>query len=363
MNCSSSAASATLLGLIAVAVPLAAQHPTAADPPLVLTHAIDERGGVAEGAEDDRFQRGEDFWLVVDLPADRVGLRPVPLCLVWRGPDGEVLERALAVLPAGEARWSVAGPPNLDWPEGRYRLEVLAPTGAARSCGGPLLAEREFDLMTGVAREAPPPEPPALPDFPWPPPQPTGRLVLERELIARPRAPTTVGEVAERLTGALDRRGYGNRSFYGVPGGFALATQLEQIEEDGRSKEGPQRWSAALPPREIFDFGSFLEALFAAPEGHYRVVVFVARPGGTPVGDEASDQQVADRWALGGVDVLPASVGDRPWTEHHRVTALIYQFRLRGHEGRPEANPDGAPTALVHLENSGLLDELRAQAR
>lgn len=331
-----------------------------------LAHAIDARGDVAEGAEDTRFERGERPWLVLDLPARRTGDHDVSLCLVWRGPADEVLERSLVLLPPGEASLTAQGPPTDEWAEGVYRLEIVATgppgEGASRACRGAVLAHREIELVGPAAARAAPPMtsgPDSLASFPWPAPKPTGRRVLERELLEGEEAPTTVGEVAERLTAALDECGYGNRSFYGVPGGFALATQIEQIEADGRPLSGPQRWSAALPARPVFDLDSFLRALFTAPEGHYRVVVFVARPGGVRLSDEPVEQGGADEWALGGVDVLPAELAERSWTELHRVTVLVYQFRTRGFDGEPEANPDGAPPVAVHLEKSGLLAALR----
>ena len=85
--------------------------------------------------------------------------------------------------------------------------------------------------------------------FPWPPPTPTTQAVLDRTLLARNAA--TLGDVAERLTTALAGLGYSERSFYRAPGGFALATRLEQIEFNGTPKAEPLRWSAGLPPREI----------------------------------------------------------------------------------------------------------------
>lgn len=43
-----------------------------------------------------------------------------------------------------------------------------------------------------------------------------------------------LGHVAESLAGALEKVGYSERSYFSVPGGFALATKLEQIYPDGR---------------------------------------------------------------------------------------------------------------------------------
>ena len=86
---------------------------------------------------------------------------------------------------------------------------------------------------------------------------------MDRSLLARNDG-ATLGEVARHLEGALSGVGYGERSYYTVPGGFALATRLEQITPDGTPKPDPQRWSTALPEQPVFSLGDYLRALFAA---------------------------------------------------------------------------------------------------
>src|SRR5688572_955441 len=67
-----------------------------------------------------------------------------------------------------------------------------------------------------------------MPAFPWPPPRYSAFAPIVREWIADGPLPT-LGSVATRLEAAFDRTGYGERTYYWVPGGFALVSRIEQI--------------------------------------------------------------------------------------------------------------------------------------
>jgi hypothetical protein len=195
-----------------------------------------------------------------------------------------------------------------------------------------------------------------IPLFPWPPPQPTTLTVLDQTLFED--GEDSLGQVANRLVAALERVGYSEGSFYAVPGGFALATRLEQIQFDGTPKPEPGRWSAALPPREGFSLADFVRALFSAPEGHYRVIVFVVNDRAFATSSETVSREEAQAWLHAGLNRLPASIADMPFERNHAITALIYQFRKVGQEREPIANPDGAAAAERQLERSGILGAL-----
>jgi hypothetical protein len=253
---------------------------------------------------------------------------------------------------------SFPGPETGNWPEGPYVARLFRESGAAGN-ERELVAEVGYALGEGPATAIDPMPTDAgseFPVFPWPPPQPTTRTVLERPLVAG--SAITLGEVADRLTAALGSQGYSEHSFYAVPGGFALATRLEQIEFDGTPKPEPLRWSSALPPRELFSLADFVRALFTAPVGHYRVIVFIvndqpfAASGETVSGDEAL------AWVGAGLNRLPDSIAAAPFAEQHVGTAMIYQFQKAGHEQEPIPNPEGAAAAARQLERSGILAAL-----
>lgn len=234
-----------------------------------------------------------------------------------------------------------------DLPAGTYRVLVETPAGDSATLRFAVGAPEQATI-----------DPPA-PAFPWPPPRPATRHALGGDRLG---SPETLGAAADRLLAALDAAGYAEHSFFSIqpdpatpPEGFALVTRLEQIEPDGRPRPGAERWSVELPEREIFSLGDFVRALFSAPEGHYRVIVFtVTGQPVAPSGDEPTREQ-AGEWLGTGLARLPPGLGDLPWTRDHAVTALIYQFRQVGTGTEPLVNPPDAPPAREQLERTGIL--------
>ena len=301
---------------------------------------------------------GPPLWLVVEVDAAPEGTH---LCVVWPDPNGEPATESCQLLPGGPARLAFHGPENRQWPPGRYVAQlVLAkpshePLAEVAYAIGEELPQGEGPPLDGPPKDKPPGD--DIVSFPWPPPAPTTQTVLNRTLLVRDAV--TLGDVAERLTTALEGLGYSEHSFYRAPGGFVLATRLEQIEFDGTPKAEPLRWSAVLPPREVFSLGSFIDALFSAPEGHYRVIVFVVNDQPFATAARAASQDEALAWLRGGLNRLPDSIATAPLKNVHMGTALIYQFRKVGQARAAVANPDGAEPAVRHLERSGILTALR----
>lgn len=79
-------------------------------------------------------------------------------------------------------------------------------------------------------------------------------------------------KVDKKICDALSACKY-EKSYYVIPNGFAIITQMEQIQEDGVSLPEPQRSSNKLPtPNSFYDY---IESLVIAPEGHFRIIVFL----------------------------------------------------------------------------------------
>jgi hypothetical protein len=189
-----------------------------------------------------------------------------------------------------------------------------------------------------------------LPPFPWPPP-PHAAIALfgrdiPRSLIGGPEA--TLGSAYARLFRAL-RNIDPNfmSSLFGVPGGFALMTRTEQIDERGQPVPGLNRWRGfQQPPRSIRDY---LVRLFLSPPGFYRTLVFVftddrhIRSGtGTLPDLEAGEQQLPP-------DIARIRLSER------LVYILVYSFARRD-LGNPY--PYRLLSATTHLNQSGVLREL-----
>ncbi|MBL8550766.1 MAG: hypothetical protein JNJ73_12350 [Hyphomonadaceae bacterium] len=194
-----------------------------------------------------------------------------------------------------------------------------------------------------------------LPDFPWPPPTPSARFVLQRTLLANAR---TQFDVGERLTSALDRAGYSEYSFYRAPGGFALVARLERMREDGSSAPGDLRF---LSPDTSapFSLGTYVQQLFFAPEGYYRQIVFVTsdKPFTTNPDDTLTAGEAAQLLRQG-ANRLPESFRQRQFTAAHRVTALVYEFRKGARDRDVTTLDPGRLAGRTHLQRAGILPAL-----
>jgi hypothetical protein len=239
-------------------------------------------------------------------------------------------------------------------------LLVLALAQLMAACAPPHKVEapsaEEVDhAYTELPAEAPPPL--EVPSFPWPPPQWSASCDLPRHVFDVPGRETRCGDVADRLEGALHGCGYVQLAYYSAPGGFAVASEFEQINDDGTPKGGDDRWSHGIA-RASGSFGNYLRSLFTAVTGHYRVVVFVVIDESIPRNGPAVSEADADAWMHNGLDRLPEAPRQRALTPAHRIVALIYEFR-RPDSDKPaiETNPSNL-TAEVHLQRARLWHEL-----
>ena len=301
--------------------------------------------------------KGTPLWLLVDVDPASTGF--TRLCVEWTRPDPATQPlRDCQPLPGRPGRLRFAAPDNHAWPEARYSVRLSA---LAACPPGSLCAIRPSDLGAVAYAVGDRPHTAAanghghdVPAFPWPPPRPSTRTVIDRN--AAFAGATTLGDASERLSAALHAAGYASPAFYAAPGGYAMVARLEQIEADGTPKPAPTRWSAALPQREVFSLADYLKALFSAPEGHYRVIVFIVSDQPFATAAAPPSQEQADAWLQGGLNVLPAAIARLPLDTDHTCTALIYQFHKQGFEGQPTSVLDGAAEATQQLQRSRIID-------
>jgi hypothetical protein len=142
-----------------------------------------------------------------------------------------------------------------------------------------------------------------------------------------------------------------------VPGGFALVSRIEQIRADATPIEPPARW-AIDSPRVRASFIDHVRALFNAPPGFYRVIVFAVTDQDFAAGPRPPTSSEAQAWASFGSLRLPATLGDRPYTQDHYTTALIYEFERRADRTEAEMRTPSNTPGQVHLERTGLWQAL-----
>jgi hypothetical protein len=190
--------------------------------------------------------------------------------------------------------------------------------------------------------------------LPWPPPNPSDRVVLDRSLLADTNGPpTTLGGVSDRLESALTNAGYPGSSYWGVPGGFALVTKLEQTDRDGTPLAGRMRWQTSIATMKCFCLTQYLNALLTAPPGFYRVLVFVVTTQEFAPVREREPIDTIERWSQLGLNDLPSGLRATPFTDEHEVTVLLYEFVKRSDADRPESGP-ARISARDHLRAAGL---------
>jgi hypothetical protein len=172
----------------------------------------------------------------------------------------------------------------------------------------------------------PPAAPPLMPDFPWPPPAASAWDLIPNDLLLPAGQSTTSFDAVDgRLTRALDDAGYHQRSYFTVPNGFALVTQLERIEPSGASI-AEQRWLTA-DVSGVFSLEGYFKRLLYADPGRYRLVVLIVSDVPFAANGGYLTQSDAAKLLGRGVNTLPEPVAEHQYSSRHRCTALIYEFR------------------------------------
>ncbi len=194
---------------------------------------------------------------------------------------------------------------------------------------------------------------PSLPEFPWPPPTASSSYVLPDDLLV---SYETVGEVVDAIISALERNGYVERSYFQTkPGGVALVTRLERINEDGSPASQQERWSAGKQDYASKDLVGFLRGLFFVDPGHYRVIAFILQDPSFVQSDHVISADEARKWLTSGGNVLPPEIARLPFGDGH-CTVLVYEFAS---DGSKVALVESKLTGKQHLEKSGLLTVLQ----
>ena len=228
-------------------------------------------------------------------------------------------------------------------------LGLLLILALSPSCGS---AHHDHGEMLEVV--GPEPEECSPEAFGWPPAAASGRWRLDQRYFA---AAAKLGEVDEILATALTKVGH-DRTYFVVPGGFAMVTRLEQIEPDGTPKGETDRWNAEVSPLREFSVEAYLRALFSARRGYFRVLVFIVTDRSlTSSGRRAINSDTIKAWRQRGCDSIPRETAQVPYeASRHRVIALIYEFEKL--ETQQVFVEQGRLRVQTHLEKLGLIQAL-----
>ena len=195
-----------------------------------------------------------------------------------------------------------------------------------------------------------------IPQFPWPPPKASAFEVIPRELLVPENQTVLLDDVNDSLDKAFRECGYGDKSDYAVPDGFAIASRIEQINPDGTP--AADRWSVNASFIKEFSLRAYLSALFTAGNpGHYRIIVFIITPHPFVQADVEVSPPEAQKWVKAGWNLLPAEIGSHEYSSDYNCTALIYEFQRVGINATRFVEPSEM-TGRLHLEKAGLLTAL-----
>jgi hypothetical protein len=199
-----------------------------------------------------------------------------------------------------------------------------------------------------------------IPSFPWPPPQASATEIIPNALIVSKTGVTRLRDVDERITNVLNDNGYSERSYFAVPAGYAQVTRIEQIDIDGASVKGANRWGQDVPPIPKFSLEAYLRALFLAPRGYFRIIVFIVTPYPFSQSDKKITEPDAEKWLNSGLNRLPDSIGEMEFSMRtFTCTALVYEFERPTESHNPTIRIPGRLQGRTHLEKAGIMEGLR----
>jgi hypothetical protein len=185
----------------------------------------------------------------------------------------------------------------------------------------------------------------------WPPPAASARSVLPNGIFA---SCATLGAAADLLTQALDSGGYSEKAWYAAPGGFALVTRVERVDEEDRPLT-VDRWSLAFHKPDLFSFAG-LKDLFVGSEGRFRMLLFIVTSEVVEPGPPVPANKEVD--FINGPDSLPEEIRALSFTKNHHCLVLVYEYRKKNATAPLELVPAGENTAIGHLKKTSVFDTL-----
>ena len=186
--------------------------------------------------------------------------------------------------------------------------------------------------------------------FPFPPPQCCSPLEIPRSTFGNA---LKLGDVSSQLIAALNQQGYVYRSFMSVPNGFAIVTQMEQYNADYTHRTDENRWNNAPIGTSFSGYLDYFLRLVLPSKAYFRTFVFIVTTDAITQNKEVVGKDKARDWYSQGINRLPKTVAELPYTEGVEVTALVYEFVVPDSNRQPKQNCPSVNTQL-HLQKSGI---------
>jgi hypothetical protein len=197
-----------------------------------------------------------------------------------------------------------------------------------------------------------------LPSFPWYPPPPSAKYNLSEDGNYFKDC-KKYGEISDRINRALDDNKY-EKAYFSVPGGFAIVTKLEVTNNDGSSRNEPDRYDIDINSvRKSISLSDYISALFFGKVGYYRTIVFIITDNPIIYSPQPIPDTQMKSLIKSGADWLPEDFKQTKLTAFHKVTALIYEFQIKDNDTKPSFCDPSRLAAKTHLEMSKIITKLK----
>jgi len=197
-----------------------------------------------------------------------------------------------------------------------------------------------------------------IPTFPWPPPIPSTKTEIPTSVFKKCR---NLGDVNDILKIALVKNGYSDNSYFLVPAndknGFALATQLEQIDKDRVSKKDPNRWNTNILSNKYVGW-EYLAATLLPNPGFFRVIVFIVTDIPFVPKPIKVDQATAQSWLYMGSSGFPDQLRGVNFNRDYKVYVLVYEYEQKKAESDAVLLKPSKYNAQAHLKKAQVWNTL-----
>lgn len=158
-----------------------------------------------------------------------------------------------------------------------------------------------------------------LPIIPLPPPQPTAYLVLRNKDLSRFNK---YSQVDSLISSAFHLTEYSEIYLAVENGGFAVATNFEEINSDGSKKITQNKENTSI----LALFSKRVHGLFFSNTGYFRCIIIIASPNIYSLGGQKLSQDQIQAWLRTGSIRLPEEIAATPLTNKIQLVALLYEF-------------------------------------
>lgn len=197
----------------------------------------------------------------------------------------------------------------------------------------------------------------SLISFPNPPPQPSSKHTLDANILKKFKK---YKEIDNWIIKALDETGYnGHTNYFLFDDGFAIATDIEQVNEDATFKKNKERWSSINSPtlNNEFSIKEYFKILFKAQPGYYRSFVFIVSPSLNRISPDSYPKDLFAKYLSQGALNLPKTLGLTDIPPEMKVTVLLYEFKKPENSSVTNLVIEGN-SCFDHMKKSSILKKL-----